>query len=101
MGDANIHIIPLVDIHKEGIAEVLHQLMDEVYELVFLYRGSMSGEHNDGLIRGHVLNKMYSEPMMNIFREIKTTFDPKNIFNPHKKMDATWEYASQHIRRGF
>jgi FAD/FMN-containing dehydrogenase len=39
MGDANFHIIPLIDIHKEGIVDTLHKLMDEVFALVFSYQG--------------------------------------------------------------
>ena len=28
-------------------------------------------------------------------------FDPKNIFNPHKKSDATWDYSFGHVREHF
>ncbi len=101
MGDGNFHIIPLMDLSLEKERQKIPVVLKEVTDLVVKYGGSLSGEHNDGLIRGHVLNKMYSEPMMNIFQKIKTIFDPNNIFNPHKKMDAKWEYAEEHIRRGF
>lgn len=97
MGDANFHIIPLIDIHKEGIVDVLHQLMDEVYTLVFQYRGSMSGEHNDGLLRTAYLPKMFSPEIMSLFEKTKNIFDPQNILNPGKKVYGNKEYAWSHI----
>jgi FAD/FMN-containing dehydrogenase len=97
MGDANFHIIPLIDIHKEGIVDVLHQLMDEVYTLVFQYRGSMSGEHNDGLLRTAYLPKMFSPEIMSLFEKTKNIFDPQNILNPGKKVYGNKDYAWSHI----
>lgn len=97
MGDANFHIIPLVDIHKEGIIEVLHSLMDEVYTLVFQYRGSMSGEHNDGLLRTAYLPMMYSPEIITLFEKTKAIFDPQNILNPGKKVHGNKDYAWSHI----
>lgn len=97
MGDANFHIIPLVDIHKEGIIEVLHMLMDEVYTLVFQYKGSMSGEHNDGLLRTAYLPKMFSPEIITLFEKTKTIFDPQHILNPGKKVHGNKEYAWTHI----
>lgn len=97
MGDANFHIIPLIDIHKEGIVDVLHQLMDEVYTLVFQYRGSMSGEHNDGLLRTAYLPMMFSPEIMSLFEKTKNIFDPQNILNPGKKVYGNKEYAWGHI----
>lgn len=97
MGDANFHIIPLADIHKEGIVQTLHQLMDEVYALVFEYKGSMSAEHNDGLLRTAYLPRMFSPEMIKLFEETKTIFDPQNILNPGKKVFGDKEYAWSHI----
>jgi FAD/FMN-containing dehydrogenase len=97
MGDANFHIIPLVDIHKEGIIEVLHDLMEEVYALVFEFKGSMSGEHNDGLLRTAYLPMMYSPEIMSLFEKTKNIFDAQNILNPGKKVYGNKDYAWSHI----
>ena len=97
MGDANFHIIPLVDILKEGIVDVLHLLMDEVYTLVFQYKGSMSGEHNDGLLRTAYLPMMFSPEIMTLFEKTKNIFDPQNILNPGKKVYGNKDYAWSHI----
>ena len=36
-----------------------------------------------------------------VFKQVKNTFDPENIFNPHKKSDAKWDYSFSHIREHF
>lgn len=101
MGDGNFHIIPLMDFSKTSEREKLKPAADEVYDLVLEYEGSISAEHNDGLIRGHYLRKMYGEEMFSIFSEIKKIFDPENIFNPHKKTDGSISYSMGHIREHF
>ncbi len=97
MGDANFHIIPLVDIHKEGVVGVLHQLMDEVFDLIFEYKGSMSGEHNDGLLRTSYLPKMFSPEIISLFEKTKAIFDPDNILNPGKKVHGDKDFAWSHV----
>jgi FAD/FMN-containing dehydrogenase len=97
MGDANFHIIPLVDIHKLGIKDVLHQLMDEVFDLVFQYKGSMSGEHNDGLLRTMYLPKMFSPEIITLFEKTKAIFDPNGILNPMKKVFPDKEFTWSHV----
>lgn len=97
MGDANFHIIPLVDIHTEGIVGTLHKLMDEVYDLVLSYQGSISGEHNDGLLRTPYLSKMYSQQILNLFEKTKDIFDPLNVLNPGKKVYGDKDFAWEHI----
>ena len=79
----------------------LEPAMREVNELVLSYGGSLSGEHNDGMIRGPWLGQMYGKKVLGHFKAVKKIFDPNNIFNPHKKTDATWEYSSKHIRSQF
>jgi FAD/FMN-containing dehydrogenase len=97
MGDANFHIIPLIDIHKEGIKDVLHQLMDEVFALVFEYKGSMSGEHNDGLLRTSYLPKMFAPEIITLFEKTKAIFDPDHILNPMKKVHGDKDFAWNHV----
>ena len=75
--------------------------MREVNELVLKYKGSLSGEHNDGLVRGPWLEQMNGKEATELFRQTKDIFDPDNIFNPHKKTDANWDYSFKHIRDHF
>ena len=101
MGDGNFHVIPLMKIEEPSERAKLEPAMKEVNELIIKYKGSLSGEHNDGLIRGPWLEQMYSPNVLGYMREIKQLYDPQNIFNPHKKTDATWEYSFAHIREKF
>ncbi len=101
MGDGNFHVIPLMKIEDKKERAKFEPTMREVNNLVLSYGGSLSGEHNDGMVRGPWLSQMYSPEMMQIFRQIKTIFDSDNIFNPHKKTDATWDYSMAHIREHF
>jgi FAD/FMN-containing dehydrogenase len=101
LGDGNFHIIPLMKLEDPKDRMKLLPAMREVNNLVLKYGGSLSGEHNDGLVRGPWLEQMYGKEMMNIFKETKRIFDPDNIFNPHKKADADWRYSFSHIRDKF
>ncbi len=97
IGDGNFHIIPLIDLDDQEVRGAIPQIMDEVFNLTFEFEGSMSAEHNDGLIRGMYLPKMYGEDVFQLFKQVKEIFDPNNIFNPHKKTEATYEYSFKHL----
>lgn len=101
LGDGNFHVIPLMDIEDPKERAKLEPAMKEVNPLVIKYGGSISGEHNDGLIRGPWLEAMYGPAVLGYMKEVKELFDPLSIFNPHKKTEATWEYSSRHIRKSF
>lgn len=101
MGDGNFHIIPLMKLEDPKDRKKILPAMKEVNNLVLQYGGSLSGEHNDGLVRGPWLEKMYGKEMLKLFQEAKHIMDPQGIFNPHKKADADWEYSFSHIRDHF
>lgn len=97
-GDGNFHIIPLMNLADPKQREIIPRLADQVFDLVIKYGGSITAEHNDGLIRSHYLEKMFGPDIIRIFEEIKDIFDPQNIFNPGKKVRANLKYALEHIR---
>ena len=101
MGDGNFHIIPLMKLEDPKDRAKLLPAMKEVNKLILKYHGSLSGEHNDGLIRGPWLKEQFGDDMLMVFKQVKNTFDPENIFNPHKKSDAKWDYSFSHIREHF
>lgn len=101
MGDGNFHIIPLMKLEDPKDRAKLLPAMKEVDNLVLKYHGSLSGEHNDGLVRGPWLGQMYGKKMLGIFQEAKHIMDPDEIFNPHKKAMADWDYSFSHIREHF
>ncbi len=96
-GDGNFHIIPLMDFKRSDTAKIILELGEKVYDLVIKYHGSITAEHNDGLIRTPYLQKMYGGEIIRIFKKIKETFDPKNIFNPGKKvpMESIGDLSTQ------
>jgi len=101
-GDGNFHIIPLMDFKRADTGKIILELGEKVYDLVMKYHGSITAEHNDGLIRTPYLRKMYGDKMIELFTEVKKIFDPKNIFNPGKKiatenMGGTKEYITSHL----
>jgi len=101
MGDGNFHIIPLMKLEDPSDRAKLLPAMEEVDNLVLKYHGSLSGEHNDGLVRGPWLEAMYGRQVLGIFRRAKDIMDPAHIFNPHKKANADWDYSFGHIREKF
>ena len=96
-GNGNFHVIPLMDLKNARIRELIPRISDEVYDLVLQYGGSITAEHNDGLIRTPYLEKMYGKKITSLFSEVKTIFDPQNIFNPRKKIGADLKYSLSHI----
>lgn len=98
MGNGNFHIIPLMNLHDESQREIIPKLSKEVFDLVFEYKGSTSGEHNDGLVRSPYLKQMYGEKIYELFEQTKKIFDPLNIFNPKKKVNSSLDYSMKHIR---
>lgn len=101
LGEGNFHIIPLMNIEDPKQREIIPKLAKEVYDLVLKYKGSITGEHNDGIIRTPFLKQMYGEKIYKLFEETKKIFDPKNIFNPGKKVGGSMSYAMSHVRTKF
>ncbi len=101
IGDGNFHIIPLMKLEDTKERKKLLPAMKEVNNLVLQYKGSLSGEHNDGLVRGPWLKQQFGPKVFALMQEVKHIMDPQNIFNPHKKTDASWDYSYKHIRDHF
>ncbi|OGH12904.1 MAG: hypothetical protein A2776_00280 [Candidatus Levybacteria bacterium RIFCSPHIGHO2_01_FULL_40_10] len=98
VGNGNFHIIPLVDIKDPKVRTAIPEISEQVYSIVAKYHGSITGEHNDGIIRTPYLDKMYSSQILDLFKQTKLIFDPDNIFNPGKKVGGTLKYAMDHLR---
>lgn len=97
VGDGNFHIIPLMNMTDPASLQIIEKLSQEVYPLVLKYKGSITGEHNDGLIRSPFLAMMYGEKVYQLFVKTKQLFDPLDIFNPNKKVGVNLNYAFSHI----
>ncbi len=97
IGDGNFHIFPLMNMKDPKTRKIIPELSKRVFALVFKYQGSMSGEHNDGLVRTPYLEAMYGKEIVGLFREVKKIFDPENIFNPGKKVDINLAESLKHL----
>jgi len=98
VGDGNFHIIPLMNLKEPQDRELIPRLMEAVNSLVLEFGGSITAEHNDGLIRSPYLKRMYGEKIYGLFEEVKRIFDPDNIFNPGKKVGSDIDYTMRHIK---
>ncbi|WP_075350926.1 FAD-binding and (Fe-S)-binding domain-containing protein [Algoriphagus marinus] len=87
-GAGEIHLRPILDLKKSKDIEEFYQISKASAELVKKYQGSLSGEHGDGRVRAAFIPMMVGEKNYELFRRIKSTWDPKNIFNPGKIVDA-------------
>ena len=87
-GAGELHLRPILNLkEKEGV-HYFREITTEVAKLVKKYRGSFSGEHGDGIVRGEFLPLMIGAKNYEVLKRIKNVFDPNNIFNPGKIIDA-------------
>ncbi len=98
-GNGNFHIIPLMDLNNPFSSDIILDLSQKVYALVAKYKGSITAEHNDGIIRTPYLSYMFSQETLDLFKKVKEIFDPQNIFNPGKKVGGSFKYITDHLIR--
>ena len=100
VGSGELHLRPVLNLRDPGDVELFHTVALETAKLVKKYRGSLSGEHGDGRLRGEFIPLMLGEKNYALFREIKDTWDPKHIFNPNKIVDTPKMNTSLRLKPG-
>lgn len=88
IGTGELHLRPLLNLKTSKDIELFKKVAYETACLVKKHKGSLSGEHGDGRLRGEFIPFMYGEKIFNIFKDIKALFDPNSIFNPGKITDT-------------
>ena len=83
-----LHLRPILNLKTKQGQELFHTIALEIAKLVKKYNGSLSGEHGDGRLRGEFIPLVLGENNYKLFKEIKQTWDPNNIFNPNKIIDT-------------
>ncbi len=83
-----LHLRPLLNLKDPDDVKIYHSLAQEVAELVKKFRGSLSGEHGDGRLRGEFIPLMLGQHNYDLIRKLKYTWDPQNILNPGKIVDT-------------
>jgi FAD/FMN-containing dehydrogenase/Fe-S oxidoreductase len=87
-GAGEIHLRPILDLKKSKDVAEFYTISKASAELVKKYQGSLSGEHGDGRVRAAFIPMMVGEKNYQLLRRIKFSWDPQNIFNPGKIVDA-------------
>lgn len=87
-GAGEIHLRPVLNLKtKEGVFQ-FRNIATEVAVLVKKYRGSLSGEHGDGMVRGEFLPFMIGDKNYELLKRIKLAFDPNSVLNIGKIVNA-------------
>ncbi len=83
-----LHLRPLLNLRDPEDVKIFRSLAGEVAVLVKKFRGSLSGEHGDGRLRGEFIPLMLGQHNYELIRKLKYTWDPQNILNPGKIVDT-------------
>jgi FAD/FMN-containing dehydrogenase/Fe-S oxidoreductase len=83
-GAGELHVEPMINLKTIEGKELFRTILKETIELVKKYRGSLSGEHGDGRLRGEFIESVLGTEVFDLLKEVKNIFDPKNIFNANK-----------------
>ncbi|HEY4154284.1 MAG TPA: FAD-linked oxidase C-terminal domain-containing protein, partial [Puia sp.] len=87
-GSGEIHLRPIINLKTAEGNRLFRTIAEEIASLVKKYSGSLSGEHGDGRLRGEFIKQMVGNKNYELFKTIKRTWDPENIFNPNKIVDT-------------
>ena len=88
IGTGELHLRPVLDIKQPHDRALFRQVAEETARLVRKYRGSLSGEHGDGRLRGEFIPLVYGEEVYQLMRQVKQCWDPDGVLNMHKIVDA-------------
>ena len=83
-----MHIRPLINLKDDSEKAKMVSIANAITDLVLEFNGALSGEHGDGLARSHFNAKLFGPALYDAFRQIKRAFDPNNLMNPGKIVDA-------------
>ncbi len=87
-GSGELHLRPIIDLKKSEGVRLFRRIAEDTAALVKKYRGSLSGEHGDGRLRGEFIPKMIGEHNYQLILQLKKAWDPDNIFNPGKIVET-------------
>ncbi|HEY1023483.1 MAG TPA: FAD-binding oxidoreductase, partial [Flavisolibacter sp.] len=87
-GAGELHVEPMINLKTSAGKHLFRTILQETAVIVKKYRGSLSGEHGDGRLRGEFISFMMGEKAYDLFRQVKEIFDPQKIFNRGKIVDT-------------
>ena len=87
-GSGEIHLRPIINLKTVEGNKQFRLIAEEIATLVKKYKGSLSGEHGDGRLRGEFIKQMVGEHNYQLMKDVKRIWDPYNVFNPNKVVDT-------------
>ncbi|PWL31689.1 FAD-binding and (Fe-S)-binding domain-containing protein [uncultured Roseivirga sp.] len=105
-GSGELHLRPILNLKTTEGQKQFRVIAEEIATLVKKYKGSLSGEHGDGRLRGEFIPQMVGEHNYELIKQMKQIWDPQNIFNPGKivntpPMDSSLRYEKDQETREF
>ena len=98
-GDGNLHVMVFLDMkNPEDVARMV-RITDENCDLVLRLKGTISGEHGDGLLRTAYVPRQYPR-LYPAFVELKKLFDPQNVLNPGRVVGNDPDLMGKHLKFG-
>ena len=83
-----LHLRPILNLKTPEGRQLFRRIAHETTLLVRKHRGTISGEHGDGRLRGEFIPLQYGEAAYELMRSVKYCWDPDNLFNPHKIVET-------------
>lgn len=83
-----LHLRPIINIKTAEGKKLFREIAEETAKLVKKHKGSLSGEHGDGRLRGEFIPLMYGEEVFQLMRNVKKAWDPYGVFNMNKIVDT-------------
>ena len=83
-----LHVRPLLNLKSQSGIDLMQALGKFTADLAVSYGGVMSGEHGDGLVRSALNPTVFGDTLYGALQDVKRTFDPENLLNPGKVVDA-------------
>lgn len=97
-GDANVHVMPLLDLAKLGDRQKVFKLMNEYFKAVVDLGGSVAASNNDGRLRAAFSAQQLGEELTGVFKDLKKGSDPYNILNPGVKVGTSLKEIGDMLR---
>jgi FAD/FMN-containing dehydrogenase/Fe-S oxidoreductase len=96
-----LHVRPVLDLHSAADLKKFRQVADQTSALVRQFKGSLSAEHGVGIARTEYMREQLGDQLLEVMRDIKRTFDPKNVFNPGKIFSDGRPKIDNYLRENF
>src|SRR5262245_31730210 len=96
-----LHVRPVLDLHSATDLKKFRQVADQTSALVRQFKGSLSAEHGVGIARTEYMRDQLGDELLEVMREIKRIFDPKNVFNPGKIFSDGRHKIDNYLRENF